>query len=258
MPILFPINPVNGQIFQAPNGYTYVYRTETDSWVGTTPLTNSVDPIAGPPGLTGYTGSQGIIGYTGSTGTLSHLMGSNIIVTPTDFSGVIPESNKFSSTEFLNITPTKRIELSIYNLKITDREGLLIQFGGTNTGYINERSKYLSSSSWINGITGNIRSIFDSTGFYISLNSSTVYINLIATFTKVGDNYWVGSHHGTATSGLGVSQPLVNYFNIVGGGSIDMAEITIGKMRVICRSAAQLCSEVPGKIVTGACKISYD
>ena len=258
MPITFPSNPVNGQPYQSPNGYTYIYRTETDSWVGTAPLTDPVTPIAGPPGLVGYSGSQVSIGYTGSTGLLASSVGTNLIVFPSEYSGVIPESSTYPSTEFLNIAPASRIILSIYNLRISDGFGLLVQFGGITTGYKNETSTYLSSSSWINGNTGGISSLFDSSGFYISLNSNTTYLNLTATFTKVKDNYWSSSHHGTATSGLGVSQALVNHFNVVGGGSIDMGTTAIGKMRVIARSAAQLCSTTPGVITTGACRILYE
>ena len=241
MPISFPNNPSNGQIFQSANGYTYVYRTETDSWIGSFPLTETETPIAGPQGINGYTGSQGVVGYTGSQGGLISLVGSNIA----------------ASTEFLNIAPVSRIMLTINNLRISDNHGLLVQLG-TSSGYINEENRYMSSSSWINGTTGAVSSLFSSTGFYISLNSNNVFLNATINLVKVTNNLWTCTHNGSATSGAQTTQALANYFNIVGGGSMDMGPNILGRLRVIVRSAAEYCSPVPGTIQAGSCRILYE
>lgn len=253
----FPVNPTNGQIYSAPNGYQYVYRSDTDSWLGTAPVTDPSQSISGPPGSVGYTGSQGIAGYTGSAGNMVGANGNNIVNYPPDFVGPIPP-NIFSSTEFLNINSTSRIVISVYNLKISDNAGLLLQFG-TSSGYLIGPDLYSASSTTINGLTNAISTVGSDRGFVINLNSNSLYLNLTITLTRSGANNWVCTHHGTAVAGLGplAGFSIDNFSNIIGGGSVNVGNAVIDRLRLICRSAVPGAT-TPGVINTGQTRILYD
>lgn len=245
----FPTNPTNGQVYQAENGYTYVYRSSTDSWLGTSPITDPNATISGPPGTVGYTGSRGVIGYTGSAGTMIGANGSNITNYPPDFVGPIPPNTASASTEFLNVDPASRIIITVYNLRITDSGGLLLQFG-TASGYIVGPNRYLSNGSWVNGSTGAVVTRHDSSGFFINLSSNQVYMNLTITLTRASANTWVCTHHGSAANGMGVTDSATtNVFTLVGGGSINLGNDVVTKLRLIGKT---------GQIQTGAARILYD
>lgn len=252
----FPANPTNGQIYSAPNGYQYVYRSDTDSWLGTSPVTETSQPISGPPGSLGYTGSQGIIGYTGSSGNMIGASGSLINNYPPDFVGPIPlDAN--TAIEFANIDPTSRIVISIYNLNISDNGGLLLQFG-TSSGYLTS-SIYASSSTIVNGLTNAIATVGTDNGFVINLNSNRLYLNLTITLTRSGANTWVCTHHGTAINGYGVLAftGFNNFSNVFGGGSVNLGSAAIDRLRLVCRTAVPG-SVAPGRITTGVGRILYD
>lgn len=245
----FPTNPTNGQVYQAENGYTYVYRSSTDSWLGTSPITDPNATISGPPGTVGYTGSRGVIGYTGSAGTMIGANGNNITNYPPDFVGPIPPNTASASTEFLNVDPASRIIITVYNLRITDSGGLLLQFG-TDSGYIVGPNRYLSNGSWVNGSTGAVVTGHDSSGFFINLSSNQVYMNLTITLTRASANTWVCTHHGSAANGMGVTDSATtNVFTLVGGGSISLGNDVVTKLRLIGKT---------GQIQTGAARILYD
>jgi hypothetical protein len=249
----FPSNPVNGQVYEAVNGFTYVYRAASDSWLATQPLTDPTSPIAGPPGTIGYTGSQGVVGYTGSSGSMIGANSTGPVVYPPEFVGPIPLS---SSTEFLNINPASRIIISVYNLRISDNSGLLLQFG-TSSGYLIGPDLYLSSSTSINGLTGVASSVSDNRGFVINHNSNSQFLNITITLTRSGANTWVCTHHGNAASGMGVTSGFTTFSSIVGGGSINLGSNVIDRVRLICRSAGPGAVS-PGVIAGGVCRILYD
>lgn len=244
MAFTFPSNPVNGQIYEAANGFTYVYRAASDSWLATQPLTTPGSSISGP---IGYTGSLGPIGYTGSSGNMLGLP-ATIPTYPPGFVGPIPPP---TSIEFLNFSPRSRILLSIYNLRISDSSGILIQFG-TSTGYITGPTSYMSSSSSINGQTGAIDTKKGNNGFLINLNSNSVFLNTNVTIANVSENLWTCTHHGAANSpGTLATIDLSNHFTVFGGGSINLASNLINKLRITCVSLS-------ATIQTGSARILYD
>lgn len=250
----FPVNPTNGQIYSAPNGYQYVYRSDTDSWLGTAPVTDPSQSIGGPPGSVGYTGS---IGYTGSAGNMVGATGNFVNNYPPGFVGPIPVDAN-SALEFSNVVPTSRIVISVYNLKISDNAGLLLQFG-TSSGYLVGPDLYSASSTTINGLTNAISTVGSDRGFVINLNSNSLYLNLTITLTRSGANNWVCTHHGTAVAGLGplAGFSIDNFSNIIGGGSVNVGNAVIDRLRLICRSAVPGATN-PGVINTGQTRILYD
>ena len=65
--ITFPNNPENGDLFPAPNGTTYIYRSSSNQWE--IKYGRGSQGPAGPSGPTGATGADGYIGVDGATGS---------------------------------------------------------------------------------------------------------------------------------------------------------------------------------------------